>query len=83
MIFGKEEPIEEWTEVRAIFTVPASIIDADSDREKGFVVKKTKAYNFRHEACAEARKNSDETHAHLIGYEERVVYASAWKASEK
>jgi hypothetical protein len=75
----EEGLVEHWPEIRAVFRTPASILDSDTDRENGYVTKQTKPYLTKNDADREAKKNSEETHAWIIGYEERVVFASAWQ----
>lgn len=69
---------EEWIEYRAIFSRPASILDSNEDRKKGFVVERTRPYRSKEGAQHAALYNATESHAIFIGFESRAVCATEW-----
>ena len=68
-----------WTEYRAVFHRPASILDDPEARDHGYVVGKTRPFKTKEEARAKALERSEESHAHVVGYESREVMATDWE----
>lgn len=70
---------ERWTEYRAVYRTPASILASPEDRKRGYVVQRTAPYLTREHARSAAMIRAEETHAYVTGYEERRVSATGWE----
>lgn len=67
-----------WIEWRAIYQVPASLLDSKEALRRGYVERKTRPFQSKKDAEASARYRSEETLAVVVGYETRTVQASEW-----
>lgn len=70
-------------EYRAIYRVPASILDSEEDRERGYVTRESK-YGETREAVKQVTydlRRSEESLASIIRWEQRTVTLGEWRAS--
>ena len=70
---------EQWTEYRAVYQRPASILNTTEEREQGYVEERTLPYRTIREATEIVNRNSAESHAGVTGYERRQVQATGWE----
>jgi hypothetical protein len=70
---------ERWTEYRAIYTRPASILDKEyTGKGQAYVEERTGPYRSILEATERVTRNAAESHASVTGYERRQVQATEW-----
>lgn len=73
--------MEKYTQYRAIYQTPASILDTPEEREQGYVNRLTGPCKTIGIARLLAMSRSEETHAYVTGYESREVTTSDWEAA--
>jgi hypothetical protein len=64
-----DQQVEFYNEFRAVYTTPASLIESDEDRKRGYITHRTAWFRSAEDARKRATIRSEENHAIVVDIE--------------